>query len=280
MEIQKLEIDPVVQEYEKTGRDFSTATKPIADYFWGVRVQTLKDGTPKHQPVISPKETAGKEILYVVSSEKFPGWIETSDRYVSDGRGIAIARYTDVSKNGAREDLVRCMKNPNGLFDTHFIQVPDEVLLVSFRTFKFSENREDKKSYNLVPGIGIAEYSKDHIKKWITDEKKPWLDLSNGIANPYTPFSDSLGQKQNNGQNIIRDAETVTLQDFSWPVVLYHPNIDGKDQHSWNVISKTFGLKSDLPKSVTWHTSEIKKITEKWLKPFVGGVREVSQDQL
>ena len=137
--MEKIAVVSPEKAYEEAGRSFVDATKPITDYYWECRKQTFRDGTPKHQPVIAPQNNTSNERSYVIQSENYPGWIETSERYNWDGRGIAIARYNDVSKIENRGKLISFGEAPNKQADTKILQIPDEILLVSINQFKYRQ---------------------------------------------------------------------------------------------------------------------------------------------
>lgn len=270
--------------YEEAGRSFVEATKPIADFNWESRKQTFRDGAPKHQPVIAPKTSNSNERFYVIQSENFPGWLQTDQRWVNEGTGIAIAKYNNVSKVENRGKLISFGQAPNKRADTRILQIPDEILLIDLNIFKYKRDvqvkltepnvKQDGKhwKYDYIQAIGLAEYKKKDIEQMHFGVKNLWLDYGPGVGG-------FVAEKQV-GLNIDDDSSNVPFQALSWPTIVYNPNLDGNDPFSWSTYQKHYKISDPLPKNTTYYADDINRLKQKWLAPFANGIREVPKEEL
>lgn len=258
-----------VEAYKEAGRALLKSCDPIADYFWMARLQTLKDRmVPKHQGVIAPSDQSATDRLYAASSIKFPGWFITKERYLGEGQGIAIARFSGVSETATRGEFVGVHKKerlgPYVLFPT----TPEEILLLQFTFFRlYKDEKDHRRRLNRglstrVSGVGIVIYSKSELSKM--QGSSSGLNLDSNIAASF------WGEK---GQNYFKDSFDVHINELNWPVIIYDPIARGTDPFD---TSEVFG--KDLPKNLVSKSLKINEIANKWLSPFKDGVREVASD--
>lgn len=261
----------ILTEYERSGRDFLTAAGPIIRYYLKYTNNNRIDSRGL-SPFISPK--GGNSGLFVLHSDGFPGWIDTKERPSGVHSGISIAKYDDNIDKPYK--LFKLHTKQAGSVTTRFNILPDEIFLASFRQVKFNND-----SY--IRGIVLAEYTKEHLLKHVlNNDEAPWdLESSVGIANIYHPYKERWKKHSMNlnGLNMMRDVflNGLPLGELTWPVIVYDPRCTNQeDPLSWDQVKIVNGLNDDkLPQTVTWNTPEIKRLTEKWLKPFSSGIQEV-----